>query len=102
MRIVKSKAVRMYAFITNDSYEEMELTQNRWPSTASAGDNYKVVNFIESEFLELSNYVERLGFAVKKLSVQDTLLSMSALELGPFICNHSDTIAILNTLNNRV
>ena len=100
MRINQNKLVKRFAFVTNSAYESIEFIKTRWHSTASVGDNYKVVNYLKSEEEDLKRLTESLGFKVKDLDCDSTIASMNSIESGPFICSHNDAISIIGHFNN--
>ncbi len=102
MRIKNSKLVRRFAFVTNEAYESIGFIKSRWPITASAGSNYKVVNYLLDEENDLKALSESLGYQVKKLNLADTTEAMNAVESGPFICDHKQAIEIINNYSGEM
>lgn len=85
--------IEKYAFITNNNYD----THGRalWPHAISVGDNYKMVQYASINQEQLNAWVESLGFESKYLNAADTITAMEANEPGPFNCNHSTAIEVV-------
>lgn len=89
-----------YAFITNENHALH--VKSKWPDAISIGNNYRMVQFAGSDEPELIALAESLGFAVKRLSLADTILVMDNLNLGPFICTHEQAVGVVNYFNPPV
>ena len=89
--------IEKYAFITNANYEAH--AKQLWPHAIAVGDKYRMVQFASINEVQLTKWVRSLGFENKFLGALDTIAEMESNSPGPFACNYTIAIAVVNHFN---
>ena len=89
-----------YAFITNQGWTDH--LQDRFPDAISVGDNYRMIQFVRADERGMVEFAEVIGISEKRLSADQTVSAMEALQQGLFIVYGDDVHRVVDHFNLNV
>ena len=89
--------IERYAFISNENYEIYAM--DRWPDAINVGENYKMVQFIDTIEPDLIDYIESLGFTAKYPTAPEAIIAIDKGLSGPFVSDRAIAGDIVNYFN---